>query len=101
MPYAEKLVALGFLGSGSTPQIPDLKAKTAADGTAAFHLSETMPSQFMVFPGTRKDLYPCSTLFPVDVHRIISQGLVSRCYNVVQRCRGKFGKGAEATHVAP
>jgi hypothetical protein len=101
MPYADRLVTFGFFGTEKNPQIPDLKAKTAANGTATFHLSEGMPAQFMVFPGTRKDLYPCSTLLPIDVHRIISEGLVSRCSKNVQGCRCKFGKAVAGIHSQP
>jgi hypothetical protein len=90
--YADKAVRLGFFHPEGTPEIPDLKAMTTADGTAVFHFSEQLPSQFIVFPGTGKDLYPCSTLAPIDLREVISKGIVSRCSKRVQGCRCKFGK---------
>jgi hypothetical protein len=94
-PNADKFVTIGFFHPENTPQTPDLKAKTAADGTVVFHLPELKPpGLFMVLPGTRNDLYPCSSMvfYPTDLQRIISEGLVSKCSKKNQGCRCKFGK---------
>jgi hypothetical protein len=94
-PYGDKFVTIGFFHPENTPQPPDLKAKTAADGKVLFHLPKTTPPElFRVFPGTEKDLYPCSSMVfsPTDLHRIISEGIVSQCSTKVQGCRCKFGK---------
>jgi hypothetical protein len=96
--YADKAVRLGFFHPQGTPEIPDLEAQTTADGAAVFHFSEKMPSRFMVFPGIGKDLYPCSTLLPIDLREVISKGIVSRCSKTVQGCRCKFGKAVAEVH---
>jgi len=99
--YTDKMVRLGFFHPQGTPEIPDLKAQTAADGTAVFHFSEKLPSQFIVLPGTGKDLYPCSTLLPIDLREVISKGIISRCSKTVQGCRCKFGKAVAEVHSDP
>ena len=103
-PYADKFVTIGFFHPENTPQTPDLKAKSAADGKVVFHLPEmTPPGLFRVFPGTRNDLYPCSSMvfYPIDLRRIISAGIVSQCSKKVQGCRCKFGKAVAAIHSRP
>ncbi len=101
-PYADKFVTIGFFHPENTPQTPDLKAKTAADGTVVFHLP-TPSGLFRVFPGTSNDLYPCSSMVfhPIDLHRIVSEGIVSQCSKKVQGCRCKFGKAVGAIHSRP
>jgi|SRR5215471_1162597 len=101
IPYGARAVRIGFFHPDGAPEIPDLKEQTAADGSAVFHFSEKLPSQFIVFPGTGKDLYPCSTLLPFDRRKVISKGIVSRCSKKVQGCRCKFGKAVEEVHSDP
>lgn len=100
-PYTGRPVSLRFFHREGTPPIPDLQAKTATDGTAVFRLSEGMPRQFMADPGTGNDLYPCSTLLPISVHDVVSQGMVSRCSKNVQGCRCKFGKAVSGLKAVP
>ena len=92
VPYADKIVTFGFFHPENTAEPPKLRAKTAVDGTAVFHVSETLPAQAMVFPGTGKDLYPCSSLLPIDMRQVSTEGIVSRCSKKFQGCRCKFGK---------
>lgn len=99
--YADKTVRLGFFHPEGTPEIPDLKAQTTAGGTVVFHFSENLPSQFIVLPGTGKDLYPCSTLLPIDLREVTSKGIVSRCSKTVQGCRCKFGQAVAEVHSDP
>jgi hypothetical protein len=103
-PYADKLVTIQFFHAENTTQPPDMKARTAADGTVVFSLPEmTPPGLFKVFPGTSNDLYPCSDMVfkPTDLDRIISEGVVSRCSKKTQGCRCKFGKALADIHTRP
>ena len=103
-PYADKLISVGLFHPANTPQPPDLKAKTAVDGTVAFRLPKmARPGLFRVFPGTGNDLYPCSPMvfYPTDLNRIMSDGIVSRCSKKVQGCRCKFGKAVAEIHSRP
>lgn len=101
-PYGDKFVTIGLFHPANSPQPPDLKAKTAANGTVVFHLPKPQ-TLFRVFPGTGNDLYPCSDMVfkPIDLDRIISEGVVSRCSNKTQGCRCKFGKALEEIDSRP
>ena len=81
---------------------PEWKAKTGADGTVEFQLPKP-PTLFRVFPGTGNDLYPCSDMVfnAIDLDRVISEGVVSRCSKKTQGCRCKFGKALGDIHTRP
>ena len=101
IPYSDKAIRIEFSYPEGAPKIPGLKSQTTTDGSAVFHFSEKLPSQFSVFPGTGKDLYPCSTMLPIDVREVISRGVASRCSKRVQGCRCKFGRAVAEVHVTP
>lgn len=100
-PYADKLVSIQFFHPVNEPQ-PEWKAKTGADGTVEFQLPKP-PTLFRVFPGTGNDLYPCSDMVfnAIDLDRVISEGVVSRCSKKTQGCRCKFGKALGDIHTRP
>ena len=77
------------------PQVPDLQSveiKTAADGIAKFHLPQPAPENIAVFLANLDQMYPCSSTLPLNLEKIIHDGLASRCSRPPQACRCDFSK---------
>lgn len=96
-PLANEKVSVQF-HIAQVADLQTLEAKTGSDGQARFHLPEPTPSKFGIRPAN-PNLYPCSSLLPIDTQQLISEGLVSCCSKSTQGCRCKFSK--EVTQLVP